>query len=218
MLLISFVTILSYMGLAEFGVATSADAEILHELTYPPAHNHMGDLLPVPYDQLAVGMYSTREAQAEDGDAANVLAAFNQEVDTTIVPTIDGNSTQTAEAWIVDLLSREDHLAVSSLNFTPVPADAPALKNVIHEFETLLEESDHELYNAWGAVVITQNQNNLKRIDVVIVWDEVLIESGEPVLDESGNVIPVLDDSGQPVRRLNRTHLFIHQDGAYFAN
>jgi ubiquinol-cytochrome c reductase cytochrome b subunit len=218
MLLISFTTILSYMGLAEFGVATSADAEIIHELTYPPAHNHMGKLLPVPYDQLAVGMYSTRQAQAEEGDAANVLTAFNQEVETITVPTADGKSTQTAEAWIVDLLSREDHLPITGLNFTSVPADSPELKVVIDEFEHLLEANDQELHNAWGAVVISQNQSDLKRLDVLIVWDEVLLEGGEPVLDESGNVIPVLNAEGQPVRRINRTHLFIHEDGAYFAN
>ena len=66
-LMISATTVLSYMGLSEFGVKNSADSEILHELNMPPAHNHMGKLLPVPNDQLVVGMYTTRQLEAEEG-------------------------------------------------------------------------------------------------------------------------------------------------------
>jgi ubiquinol-cytochrome c reductase cytochrome b subunit len=215
LVLISFVTALSYMGLAKFGVATSADTEIIHELTYPPAHNHMGKLLPVPYDQLVVGMYTTREALAEEGDEANVVSAFNQEIETLMVPGATGDVT--LDNWIVGILSRQDHLEVSDLNFKTVAADAPELLHVLDEFEHMLESNRNELYNGWGGIIITQNQSNLKRIDVFVVWDEVELENGKPVLDDSGNVIPVLDDSGRPVRRMNRTHLFIHEDGAYFS-
>jgi hypothetical protein len=92
------------------------------------------------------------------------------------------------------------------------------LKEVMESFEHMLEGVDKELYNGWGGIIITQNQDGLKRADVLISWDEVELENGVPVLDDSGNVIPVLDANGQPVRRLNRTHIFIHADGAYFAN
>jgi ubiquinol-cytochrome c reductase cytochrome b subunit len=222
MLLISFVTLLSYMGLAKFGVATSADNEVLHELTFPPAHNHMGELLPVPYDQLVVGMYTTREIEAEQADPNNgssAVAAFNEEVETFTVPNADGTSTQTIDVWVTDLLNREDHLPITGLNFATVPADAPELKQVMEDFQHMLELESQELYNGWGAVIVSQNQASLKRIDVVLVWDEVQLEAGLPVLDANGNVIPVLDEAtGQPKRRLNRTHIFIHEDGAYFAN
>jgi ubiquinol-cytochrome c reductase cytochrome b subunit len=228
LLLISFVTILSYMGLAKFGVATSADAEVLHEITFPPAHNHMGELLPVPYEQLVPGMYITRQIEAEEAetDPNNVqsigesaVAAFNQEVETIMVPPTIGTEPVTFDAYITDLLSREDHLQITGLNFKPVPADAPELKEVMESFEHMLEGVEKELYNGWGAIIITQNQDGLKRADVMIGWDEVQLENGVPVLDDNGNVIPVLDETtGEPIRRFNRTHIFIHADGAYFAH
>jgi ubiquinol-cytochrome c reductase cytochrome b subunit len=216
LLLISFVTMLSYMGLAKFGVATSADTEILHELTFPPAHNHMGKLLPVPFEQLVVGMYTTREQEAEAGDEANVVNAFNEEVRTRQVPGTNG--TQTEEQFITAALNA-DHLPVSSLNFVTVPADAAQLNQVMADFQHMLEEDGQELYNAWGGVIITQNQQGLKRLDVIITWDEVQLENGNPVLDANGDVIPVIDEAtGLPVRRINRTHIFIHEDGGYFAH
>ena len=78
--LISFITCLSYMGLSKFGVETSPDTEILHELLYPPQHSHVGALLPVPYEQLVPGMYITRQAEGDPADGANIVAAFNQEI------------------------------------------------------------------------------------------------------------------------------------------
>ena len=206
LLLISFVTMFSYMGLSKFGVETSADAEIMHELTYPPAHNHMGELLPVPFDQLVVGMYTTREIDADSGDAESAINALMQE--------IQGNGVETQLTAALN----NSHLPVSSLNFTTVPSDAPQLHQVMESFAALMHNSDQELYNGWGGVIITQNQADLKRIDVILAWDEVQLEGGKPVLDANGNVIPVLDENGDPVRRVNSTYLFIHQDGAYFSN
>jgi ubiquinol-cytochrome c reductase cytochrome b subunit len=219
LLLISFVTILSYMGLAEFGVKTSADTEVIHNMLYPPQHNHMGELLPVPYDQLVVGQYTTRQIVAEEDDPNNgssAVAAFNQEVDTVQVPAATGG-TQTIEKLMTDTLAL-NFLPVSSLNFTPIPADAPELRTAIADFQEMIDESGKELRNAWGTVIITQNQHNLKRVDVIITWDEVQLKDGFPVLDADGNSIPVLDENGNPIRRMNTDHIFIHQDGGYFAH
>jgi hypothetical protein len=94
-----------------------------------------------------------------------------------------------------------------------VPSDAPELRTVLEEFEHKLEAEGVELRNAWGGIIVTQNQDDLKRVDLFIVWDEVEIVSGSVVLDASGNPIPVfqtqqvmqpkLDESGNPV--LNET-------------
>jgi hypothetical protein len=222
LLLISFVTILSYMGLAKFGVKTSADTEVLHNMVYPPQHNHMGELLPVPYDQLTVGQYTTREIVAEKDDPNNgaaAVAAFNQEVDTTQIPVPLGTGTESIEKLMTDSLSAPGvALPISSLNFTPVPADAPELKDALAGFQELIDENNKELLNAWGTIIVTQNQNNLKRVDVIITWDEVQLDGGIPVLDANGNSIPVLDDNGNHIRRMNLDHLFIHKDGGYFAH
>ncbi|HEX2907980.1 MAG TPA: cytochrome b N-terminal domain-containing protein, partial [Phototrophicaceae bacterium] len=165
LLLISFVTILSYMGLPEFGVVTAPDIAIIHDLTYPPAHNHVGKLLPVPYDQMMVGMYTTREFAAEADEAANAVSAFNQEIEQTQAPAIDNSGRlQSLEQNLLDELQQQDYLPVASLNFTPVPANAPELRQVMEEIKTMIAQHPAELYNAWGGLIITQNQANLKRV------------------------------------------------------
>ncbi|MCL4250422.1 MAG: cytochrome bc complex cytochrome b subunit [Anaerolineae bacterium] len=205
-LMISATTVLSYMGLSEFGVKNSADSEILHELNMPPAHNHMGKLLPVPYDQLVVGMYTTRQLEAEEGQESPVVAAFNQEIQE------NGRG-----ALLLNELTGADYLAINSLNFTTLPADATDLHKALEFFEHELQNRADELRNAWGGIIITEQQNGLKRLDSFIVWEEVAIENGKVVYGMDGQPVPVLDDNGQPVLRVNADHIFIHQDSQYFA-
>ncbi len=207
LLLISFITILSYMGLAKFGVATAPDIHIIHELTYPPAHNHVGKLLPIPYSQLVPGMYTTREFEAEAGQQTAAVSAFNQEIEST-----------GQEAQVLNELQNLDYLPVSSLNFATIPADAPELRRVIGEFAEMIKKDKDELANAWGGIIITQNQANLKRVDVIISWDTVLVEDGRPVKDENGEPVLVRDESGNVVRSQNIQHIFIHEDAGYFAH
>jgi quinol-cytochrome oxidoreductase complex cytochrome b subunit len=179
--LISVSAILSYMGLPEFGVNTAADREILHEFTFPPAHNHIGDVLPIPYDELVVGAYTTRQLEAEPEQEAEAVAAFNSEIEAN--GQLD---------LVLDNLTRLQGLPVSNLRFTNVPSDAPALLHVLEEFQNKIEAENQELFNGWGGIVITQNQDDLKRVDLFIVWDQVEIESGQVKLDESGQPIPVM--------------------------
>lgn len=200
--MLALTVVTSYMGLPEFGVATAPDQEILNELTFEPAHNHMGLLRPVPYDQLVVGAYTTRQFAAGDEDAAAAVAALNTELEGAL-----------ADGLISHLEAA--HLPLAALNFTPVPADAPELQHVMEEFQQMLAAEDVELLNGWGAVIITQNQNNVKRIDVVINWQDIVLEDGQPVL-EDGQPIPVVDENGQPIRRLSSSHIFINEDSAYF--
>jgi ubiquinol-cytochrome c reductase cytochrome b subunit len=202
MLMLTVVT--SYMGLPEFGVATAPDQEILNELTFEPAHNHMGLLRPVPFDQLAVGAYTTRQFSAEEGEEQAAVAAFNTELE---------ESGQLAT--LVQEL-QTGHLNVQTVNFTTVPADAVRLRHVMEEFEHMIARENIELLNGWGAVIITQNQQNLKRLDVIVNWQDIVLEDGRPVLDENGRPIPVVDENGNPVRRISVKHLFINQDSAYF--
>jgi len=56
----------------------------------------------------------------------------------------------------------------------------------------------------------------VKRIDIVLNWQEVQLVNGEVQLDESGQPIPMFDDNGDPIRRTSSKHIFIHQDSAYF--
>jgi quinol-cytochrome oxidoreductase complex cytochrome b subunit len=206
--IISATIVLSYMGLSEFGVVTSADADILHHMMMEPAHNHMGLIRPVPYDELVPGMYSTREFAAEEGEAEEVLAAFNAEI---------GNGELSAGGVsLVDYMETGQHLPLTTMNFTPVPADATELRQVVEEFAHEIEGRPNELPNAWGGVIITEPQQGLKRIDVLLVWRDVQLESGRPVLQD-GQPVLVTDENGNPVWRVNSQHIFIHENAQYFA-
>ncbi len=214
MLLVSATTILSYMGLAKFAVKTSAETEIVHELTFEPAHSKVGIGRTVPFDQMIVGAYSTAELHAHEGmSAVNQVEAVNAEV------AASGQFSQMHEEL------KDQHLSANQLplRFRTIPVDeAPVLMRVMEEFNHHLEAVPIELPNVWGALVITDNQDGLKRLDWVVSWDSVVVEGGEVQLDEQGNPLYVygdeLDAEGLPVplRRIYSDHLFIHEASAYF--
>lgn len=241
MLLVSFTTITSYMGLAKFAVKTSAETEIIHELTFEPAHSHVGIGRTIPYDQMIVGAYTTEQFHhGEEGmSVVGVVQAINDET------FFNGQFDQ-----LLTELSAQ-HLSPNQMpqRFSPIPdAEAPVMMKVMEEFDHHLEEFPVELPNVWGALVITDNQDGLKRLDWVVSWDEVLIEEGAVQTDDDGNPIfvyeteivpeldadgnPVLDENGEPVveivqvtdedgnpipvRRIFSEHLFIHLESAYF--
>lgn len=205
--LISFTVILSYMGLPEYGVATSADARVIHEMTMEPAHNHMGKLLPVPYNQLAQGAYTTAQFHSDAPDVE--VAEFNAMIEETGI----------RDELVAELNAA--HLATQyhQMPFVVVPDTSPDLRRVIEEFHHLLESEGMELYNAHGMVIVTDNQAGLKRIDVLIQWEEVeLNETGGVIVDDQGNPIPVLNEDGTPVYRWSADHIFIHENSSYFQN
>lgn len=205
--LMSFTVVLSYMGLPEYGVASSADTKVLHEMTMEPAHNHMGKLLPVPYSELAQGAYTTAQFEGDNPDSAA------KEFDAMI-----------AETGIRDELTAElntAHLAQSfqKLPFVAIPDGSPTLYKAMEEFHHLLEINSLELRNPHGIVIVTDNQAGLKRLDVLIQWEEVELDAtGGVVLDTDGNPIPVLDEEGKPIYRWHAAHIFIHENSAYFQN
>ena len=75
----------------------------------------------------------------------------------------------------------------------------------------------NELPEGWGAVIVSDVQDNLKRVDVILVWQEYENQNGRPILDENGRPTIILDESGNPVLRVNSQHIFIHENSQYFA-
>jgi quinol-cytochrome oxidoreductase complex cytochrome b subunit len=228
MALVSFTTILSYMGLPEFAVATSAETEILHEYTMEPAHNHVGPMRTVPFNQAVAGAYTTAQIGAVDPRAA--VDSFNQQLQNNLIFDANSELVVTEFKQLTDRLVTTDHAPAVPSTFRTVAADAPQLLHILEEFAHDIEAKHDELPNAWGAIVINDIQANLKRIDMVITWDAVKIEAGtvqrdadgkplpEYVVDANGN--PVLDENGQPqvLRRIYTRHFYLHADSAYFAH
>ncbi len=219
--LITGTTVLSYMGLAEYGVDTTADAEILHEMTHEPAHNKMGIILPVPFEELSAGMYATRQFAAEDDQQAQAIEALNAELDEVTFTVDEGTElervTTLREFVGSGLNSANSPVNGEALRFRTVPTTSPELAAVMDEFYHALHSEEEELLNAWGGVIITDNQDNLKRLDVFIVWQAVEMENGTPVLEDD-EVIPILNEDGTPVYNYAEHHIFIHRDAAYFMN
>ena len=209
LVLLSGLTVTSYMGLPEFGVHNSGDTTVLHELVMEPQHNHVGKLRPIPFDQIVPGMYSTRQFEASAGTPAEMLVEINQEINGGQF-FIEGGQT------LIDYLNNIAHLPLSNMQIVPIPTDAPELLEGMEFFHHELEENSIELLNPWGIVIVTEPQKDLRRVDVVITWDEVEVENGKPVLDENGQPIPVLDAEGNHIRRVNTAQMFIHRDTQYF--
>jgi quinol-cytochrome oxidoreductase complex cytochrome b subunit len=219
--LIAGTVILSYMGTAEFGVETSADQEILHHMTHEPAHNKMGILLPVPFDQLMPGMYTTRQFTNEDGgDASSAINALNAE--------LGGTPLGIQFATVLrDAHNEAINSDASNIRFRALPADAPELADVVKELHDAIQREPEELHEGWGAVFITENQTDLVRIDVVIVWQALEMETefdeatgreeltDTPRRDDDGNFIPMTDENGI-VYHMSTAHTFVHRESAYF--
>jgi hypothetical protein len=238
--LVSFTTVLSYMGLPEFAVATAAETEILHELTMEPAHNHVGKMRTVPYAQLVPGAYTTLQLESDNPRAA--VEEFNEEMAGRIVwdPNQEGGKFVTEYDFVEFRLTSTDHLINMPASFRTVPDDAPQLYSVLKTFAHELEERHGELPGARGMIVVSDYQPGLRRVDMAIIWDGVEIENGRAKLDETGNPIPLLvrdaegnvrmmqdadgnvllDEAGNPIpvqeRRIYTRHIYLHVDSAYF--
>mgnify|MGYP001259526593 CR=1 FL=1 len=106
---------------------------------------------------------------------------------------------------------------VTSLTFVPVPSDAPELADALAWYQhEMAGRFGHELHNSWGAIIISEVQNNLKRLEVVVVWDQVQTENGFPILGPDGEPVLARDENGNPIRSVNSHTMYINRDAQYF--
>ncbi|MEL6525865.1 MAG: hypothetical protein AAFQ07_09165, partial [Chloroflexota bacterium] len=197
MLTISFMTVLSYMGLPEFAVQTARETEIVHELTFEPAHSHVGIARTIPFDELAPGAYAIAQFDGENPRFAleDFEASFgNADGIGDLVVYEHGSGFTTQYEMTRDYLIDVDHLAPNDMptGFRLVADDAPMLEEVLEEFGHLLHGADELLVNASGLMVVSDWQEGLRRVDLVIVWDGVELEAGEPVIGEDGEAVELV--------------------------
>ncbi|MGB1285744.1 MAG: cytochrome b, partial [Aggregatilineales bacterium] len=221
--LISITTVLSYMGLPEFAVATSAEIEILHELTKEPAHNHVGKMRTVPFDQAIAGMYTTAQLHPAEGlTTREAVDAFTDEYAENTLYSAEAGDYVTYYDFLSTELVSGDHLNVDVMpgTFRAVPENAPVLLETLELLDHEIELRSEELPGAYGIIVITDDQQGLKRVDMAIVWDGVLIESGEILKDAEGEPLELIvtDNDGNEVRevRIDAEHIYLHENAAYF--
>ena len=130
------------------------------------------------------------------------MAAFNTEIESLGL-----------DAELIGDLQGTHKLNISSLQFTTVPQDATELYDVLEFFNEEIEHHESELPNATGLIIVTQNQDDLKRVDALIVWpgDE------EAAQETTENVSTQAQDDAAPAYHIYAEHIFIHRDANYFA-
>jgi len=193
MLTITFMTILSYMGLPEFAVSTSAETEILHELTFEPAHSHVGVARTIPFDQLVAGAYATVQLEGESENPQFAIVDFEEsfgnggDAGELVVYNYSNNEFITRYEYLESILVGVDHLDAADMpdNFRLVPEDAPVLEEVLEDLNHEIEVFAEELPHAYGVIIISNNQDGLRRADLAIIWDGVQMEQGSVVEEEN---------------------------------
>jgi hypothetical protein len=155
------------------------------------------------------GIYTTRQFEASPDQAESAIATLNTQINGGNYPVEGGNT-------LITYMNNIQFLPATSYTFTAVPSDATQLQSAMKFFTEEMDANANELLNSWGAVVVTEPQKNLKRVDVIITWDEVQVNGGSIVLDSNGKSIVVNDANGKPIRRINSDHFYIHRDAQYF--
>jgi hypothetical protein len=59
-------------------------------------------------------------------------------------------------------------------------------------------------------------QEGLKRVEIYIEWDQPLMEDGEVVMDEQGNLVLATDEDGNPIRMNSGKAVYVSADSGYF--
>lgn len=192
-------TITTYMGTPYYGVETSNDIEIAQELI---PQEGVGPVRAVPYDEWLIYLSVfdkddtiwIRDVDAlklEDDpqfDAAVSPYSITITEDTIFVPkgelSDDNGTVGEIEIEEIDIDDIEDEMD-----------DAPELAHIIEEFHHLLYDKYSEgLNEARGYLSVSQNQDNLIRIYLLITW-EGPNEEGDVVPQISGKTVQVHQES-----------------------
>lgn len=150
--------VLTYMGTPFYGVDSAADQEIIQEMI---PDELVGPLRSTPYDELLITTTAPIQGDIALAEAAGFSAA---EADTILVENGAINIT-------------EDNLE----DWEETYADAaPDFFHAIEEFHHLMyEEFEGEIDNPLGYIIISPFQEDTKRVQVVLTWDQANPETGE---------------------------------------
>jgi hypothetical protein len=137
--------------------------------------------------------------QFEGDDPTAAVAEFNEEINAERSVYVQDDALATGYTFktpynhLRDTLVVTDHLDTSVMpsEFRVVPDDAPELLHLLEELHHMIEERETELRHGWGAIVVSENQDGLRRMDLAIFWDGVEIDNGIVQLNEEGEPLPL---------------------------
>ncbi len=161
LIFITTMLVLSYMGTPKYGVNTAGDQEIAQSLA--PVEG-VGPLRAVPFDAMAVGTYCT-----DNIDKEHKLAIREQ-------------ATPAATAPYPNTFADD---------VTCLAAPAGELHTLMEDYQKLVNGHNSALPNAVGLLTISDNQvkadnkNDLKRIDVKIIWNVPEVDAAKKPLKNS---------------------------------
>lgn len=164
--------ILQYMGTPFYAVETAANTEVAQELI---PQEGVGPVRAVPYDQWMENLTVTDSTYVIwTGPDYDVLKANRDStIDELLAP--------------VSIVVREDNLDELEETYAD---DAPELWHALEEFHHLLYDAyAGELDDAVGYLSISQQQEGLVRIYLLMSWDNVDEETGEPIRDLDGKIV-----------------------------
>ncbi|MCI0710039.1 MAG: cytochrome bc complex cytochrome b subunit [Chloroflexi bacterium] len=171
--------VLQYMGTPFYAVETAANTEIAQDLI---PQEGVGPVRAVPYDQWMDNLTIT-----DSDDIVWTGADSYDQLKATQDETIDETLAS------ISIVVTEDNLDELEETYAE---DAPELWHALEEFHHLLYETyAEELEDAIGYVSISQQQAGLVRIYLLMTWDNIDEETGEPIRDLDGKIVYIHQES-----------------------
>jgi quinol-cytochrome oxidoreductase complex cytochrome b subunit len=170
--------ILQYMGTPFYGVETAGNTEVAQELI---PQEGVGPVRAVPYDQWMDNLTVTNS-----DDILWTGSTYDQ---------LKANQDETIDERLaaISIVITEDNLEELEETYAE---DAPELWHILEEFHHLLFETyGEELDDAIGYLSISQQQEGLVRIYLLMSWDNIDEETGEPIRDLDGKIVYIHQES-----------------------
>lgn len=204
---VAILAVLTYMGSPWYAVDTAADTEVQQELI--PGEG-VGPVRSIPYDELVANITARGEETLwlSEIDTLNTLAAQLRGSESPDPMAYDAAIFDKAIAPY-SITITEDNLGELEETYAD---EYSGLWHVLEELHHLLyEEFPEVLPNAIGYLSISQKQENLVRVYLLMTWEV-------PILDSEGDPtgkVEIHEPTGQKVRAVSGKVVFINQESEW---
>jgi hypothetical protein len=190
--------ILQYMGTPFYAVDTAANTEVSQELI---PQEGVGPVRAIPYDELVTHITVTDNDNVLWTSTIDQLNSGDDEIiDSTLAP--------------LSIVVTEDNLDDLAEEYEE---DSPDLFHVLEELHYLLyDEFAQDLPNAVGYLSISQQQENMVRVYLLMTWDtpEVDEELGRIIVEDDETRL-IIEEDGTTQRSISGKAVYIHQESEW---